>query len=72
MMNEIDEDTVGALAEVADLPLSVDRHAAVLDVLGAWLPDANELSRKMSAPEHWTVTPATVFANDVASGGSHE
>ena len=29
----------------------------------AWLAAANELSRKMSAPEHWMVTPVSVFAH---------
>ena len=29
----------------------------------AWLPAAHELSRKMSAPEHRALMPATVFAH---------
>lgn len=62
----VDEETVAVLARVADLPLSDDRYAAVIEVLGAWLPDANELSRKMSAAEHWSVTPATVFTHAIA------
>lgn len=68
MTHNIDEKTISTLADVAGLPLNTDRRTAVLEVLGAWLPDANELSRKMSAPEHWTVTPATVFTSDVAKG----
>jgi hypothetical protein len=41
------------------------------DLLGQWLPAANELSRKMSAAEHQALLPATVFvhapADDEAS-----
>lgn len=63
MAEPIDVSTVAALAAVADLPLSEERCAAVQDVLAAWVPDANALSRKMSAREYWTVTPATVFTH---------
>jgi hypothetical protein len=61
--SEVDDEMVAVLARAADLPLAEDRRAVVREVLGAWLPDANELSRKMSEPEHWTVTPATVFTH---------
>lgn len=66
MTEPINEKTIAVLAAVADLPLSEDRYGPVHEVLGAWLPEANELSRKMSAKEHWTVTPATVFAHPSA------
>jgi hypothetical protein len=33
------------------------------ELLAAWLPAANELSRKMSAVEHTTLLPATVFTH---------
>ncbi len=49
------------LAELADLPLGAKRDEIVGGLLAAWLPPANELSRKMSAVEHTTLLPATVF-----------
>lgn len=62
---------VRALATVANLPLAADRDAVVGDLLGQWLPAANDLSRKMSAAEHQALLPATVFvhapADDEAS-----
>lgn len=63
MTEPIDEKTIAVLAAVADLPLSEGRYGPVQEVLWAWLPDANALNRKMSAQEHWTVTPATVFTH---------
>jgi hypothetical protein len=54
---------VPALAQAADLPLSADRAAIVGALLAAWLPAANELSRKMSAIEHTTLLPITVFTH---------
>jgi hypothetical protein len=62
----IDEDSVRALARVAGIPVREGEAAAITGVLAAWIPDANELSRKMSRPEHWTVTPATVFTQPLA------
>ena len=52
-----------ALAQLADLPLGPGRDAVVGELLAAWLPSANELSRKMSAAEHTTLLPATVFVH---------
>ena len=49
------------LAELADLPLGPGCEAAVGALLDAWLPAANELSRKMSAAPYQTLLPATVF-----------
>ncbi|MBA3477930.1 MAG: hypothetical protein H0T52_05955 [Lautropia sp.] len=49
------------LAAYADLPLAPGREEAILPVLRAWLTDANALSRKMSAAEHWNLTPAITF-----------
>jgi hypothetical protein len=51
------------LAQVADLALAPGRDAVVGELLAAWLPAANELSRKMSAIEHTTLLPATVFTH---------
>jgi hypothetical protein len=52
-----------ALAEYAELTLGADREAVVTPILEAWVKDANELSRKMSAAQHMTLVPATVFAH---------
>ena len=59
----IDPDGVRALAVHADLPLAKGRDARIAPVLGAWLVDANALSRKMSAPEYWTLAPVTIFSH---------
>jgi hypothetical protein len=66
---EIDEQAVRALAVAADLPLPPERLGLVADQLAEWLTAANELSRKMSAPEHQTVMPATVFTHLDPLGG---
>lgn len=59
-------DAVRQLAVYADLPLAPGREAVVAPVLRAWLADANALSRKMSAPEHWTLAPVTIFSHPAA------
>ena len=51
------------LAAFADLPLAEGRDAIVGELLAAWLPPANELSRKMSSAEHSSLLPATVFTH---------
>ena len=51
------------LASVGELPLLSSRVAAAAAILAAWLPDANELSRKMAAPVHQHLLPATVFTH---------
>lgn len=55
-----------ALAEAAGLTLGPGRDEIVGELLAAWLPAANELSRKMSAAEHQHLLPATVFAHAAA------
>ena len=52
-----------ALAATAELPLGTGRAAIAGALLAAWLPAANELSRKMSAIEHIALLPATVFTH---------
>ena len=52
-----------ALAAAAGLPLAPGRAAIAGALLDAWLAPANELSRKMSAPEHMALLPATVFTH---------
>ena len=54
---------IAPLATHAALPLSPERAAAAAAILAAWLPAAHELSRKMNAPEHRALMPATVFAH---------
>jgi hypothetical protein len=61
----VDEQGVRLLARAAELPLDEERLPAVAGLLGTWLEAANELSRSMSAPEHLTVMPATVFTHPV-------
>jgi hypothetical protein len=59
----IDQVMVRALAAMAGLPLATGRESTIVPILDAWVKDANELSRKMSAAQHWTVTPATIFVH---------
>ena len=61
---------VRTLAEMAGLPLAAGRAEAAARVFDAWLPAANELSVKMSAAEHQTLLPATVFAHVPPEGES--
>ena len=51
------------LAQIADLPLAVGSATIAGELLAAWLPAANELSRKMSAIEHTALLPITVFTH---------
>jgi hypothetical protein len=59
----IDPAMVRALAGIAELPLAPGRESTIAPILDAWVRDANELSRKMSAAQHWTLTPATLFVH---------
>jgi hypothetical protein len=59
----MDEATVKALAAAADLPLEEGRAALIAPLLGTWLEDANELSRKLQAAERQTVMPITTFSH---------
>ena len=56
---------VRTLADYADLPLAPGREEVIVTVLRAWLADANALSRKMSAPEHCNLAPATTFIHPI-------
>lgn len=56
-----DDQEVRALATAADLPVPDDRLPLVAAQLRQWLVAANELNRKMSASQHRTVMPITVF-----------
>ncbi|WP_426241616.1 hypothetical protein [Nocardioides sp. LHG3406-4] len=68
MTDAISHDQVRALADAADLPLGDDRLAPMAELLSAWLPAANELSRKMSQPEHDRLMPITVFTQPHTDG----
>lgn len=54
---------MAALARCAALNLSAERLAAVEAILSAWIPAANELSRKMSEPAYQSLMPVTVFTH---------
>jgi len=67
--SNITPEVLRTLADHADLPLATGREKAVAAVLGAWLPDVNALCRKMSAPEHQELAPATTFIHpDIGEG----
>ncbi|UST53732.1 hypothetical protein NF681_15700 [Comamonadaceae bacterium OTU4NAUVB1] len=63
---------MAALAAHAGLDLSPERAAAAAAILAAWMPAAHELNRKMSAPAHRSLMPATVFAQVAAPGPVEE
>ena len=65
----IDQALVRALAAMAELPLDPGRESTIVPILAAWVKDANELSRKMSTAQHWTVTPATIFVHSLQPDG---
>ncbi|MDT5081693.1 MAG: hypothetical protein QOJ80_6330 [Mycobacterium sp.] len=54
---------VRLLARIAQLPLDPERESRVANLLSAWLPDANALSAKMSAPEFREGLPITLFTH---------
>ena len=62
-MSAVDAALAAQLAQVAQLPLPPARSAIAAELLAAWLPAANELSRKMSAAEHAGLLPVTVFVH---------
>jgi hypothetical protein len=64
--NPVTETLVRQLADVAALPLTQARVTAVAAILGAWLPEANALSEKMSAPRYKGLGPITVFTHPCA------
>jgi hypothetical protein len=57
-----------ALAQSAGLTLAPGRDAIAGELLAAWLPPANELSRKMSAVEHAALLPVTAFTHAPGDG----
>lgn len=67
MTEPVSRDHVRTLAAMADLPLAEDRLGVVAELLHSWLPAANELSRKMSAPEYLEIMPITVLVHPHSS-----
>jgi hypothetical protein len=65
----VSESTVRTLAALGDLPLAPGREAVIAPPLNVWIGWANELNRKMSAAEHWTLTPITTFSHPPDTGG---
>jgi hypothetical protein len=59
----LDPEAVRTLAVAADLPLEPPRAADLAERLTLWLAAANELSAKMSAPEHRQRAPITSFTH---------
>ena len=68
---EVTPAAIGVLAAYAELPLAPGREAIINPTLEAWIKDANELSRKMSAEKYRDLIPATVFrhAEEPEEGG---
>ena len=65
----VSESTVRILAALGDLPLAPGRETVIAPPLAVWIGWANELSRKMSEPEHWQLTPITTFTHSPTTGG---
>jgi len=68
---EVTPAAIGVLAGYAELTLAPDREEVIHATLEAWIKDANELSRKMSAEKYRDLIPATVFSHavDTEEGG---
>jgi hypothetical protein len=60
---QINAEAVRKLAVAADLPLDPERAEEIAERLAGWLEAANELSEKMSAPEHLPRGPITNFTH---------
>ena len=59
---------VRGLARYAALPLAPEREAIVAGILDAWIPAADELSRKMSAAAYQALLPITVVVHAAGTG----
>jgi len=66
MGEEFTAKEVEVFEQLADLPLKSERRAAVASILSVWVPAANELSRKMSEPQHRAITPNVRFTHPAA------
>lgn len=65
----VSEQCVLALAQAAGLPVTHERAALLAPQLNDWLVAANELNHKMSAPEHLTLMPITIFTQPTVETG---
>lgn len=65
-MSEITAQDVERMEKLADLKLPAERRQGVADILNAWIPAANELSRKMAEARHRALTPGVRFAHPSA------
>jgi hypothetical protein len=63
------KDRVAHIAEVTGLPLPPERLGALAEVFETWMAGSNELCRKMSEPQHLTVTPITVLIHATTPAG---
>jgi hypothetical protein len=63
MSDETTEKDVEVYEGLADLKLKAERRKAVAGILSAWVPAANELSRKMAEPQHRAIVPNTSFTH---------
>jgi hypothetical protein len=63
MSDEITEQVVEVCEGLADLKLKAERRPGVAAILAAWVPAANELSRKMAELRYRAITPNTRFTH---------
>jgi len=61
MAEEFTPQDVERFEKLADLKLPAERRVLVAGILSAWVPAANELSRKMAQPQHRGLTPNVRF-----------
>lgn len=63
MTDRITPEDLEPFERLADLTLKGERRKGVADILSAWVPAANELSRKMAEPRHRGLTPNVRFTH---------
>ena len=59
--DHVTAESIDRLCALADLPVPAHRRPALAAMLSGLLAAANELNRKMAAPEHRTVAPILRF-----------
>lgn len=62
-MSEITPEDVERFEKLAGLNLPAGRRPGVAGILNSWIPGANELSQKMSEPQHRNITPNVRFTH---------
>ena len=65
----VTEAMVRTLADLAGLPLPLERAAIIAPALAVWWGWAEELNRKMRAPAQQTITPIGTVAHPATTGG---